>query len=596
MIVYGDRCEIVEPRRRLSELQEGVARAAGGAGGHEAVVELLIGFGEVEAGIVDALCSEVEHPQPLAQLLRVAAIRFGHALGASWRGDPAARRAWLERAGELLDALEGEVLPDRIRVGVPEGYAYYALYPEAYLEAAAEFAREVGRGEVVCIGVRSIGTGLSAVVVAELERAGYAVRSKTVRPRGHPFDRKLACSAEFEREVRGAGEGHFAVVDEGPGLSGSSLACVAEWLSAIGVRDDRIVLFPSWRTDGSTLRSALARARWPRHRQYTVSFEILWLESGRLAEGVGASRLVDLSAGEWRTHVYRDEARYPAVQPHHERRKYLALPARPPARSTALPENAAPAAPKDDPLLLKFVGLGRYGRARLALAEGLAEVGFSPRPLGISNGFLISRFIEGRPLEAGAPSRTLLETLSRYLAHRSMAYPSPRSVPFDEVLHMIHTNCVEGLGDGWSSRLDFLETSRGAVLDRTTVAIDGRMLPHEWLGTANGYRKVDAVDHHDDHFFPGCQDIAWDLAGAAVEFGLGEREQRLLVEHYAAVSGDRGVDRVLPFYRVAYLAFRLGYTTLGAEAVGAGNEQMRLGRAARRYRALLRREIGRRSR
>jgi hypothetical protein len=324
-----------------------------------------------------------------------------------------------------------------------------------------------------------------------------------------------------------------------------------------------------------------------------VSFEALWLESGRLAEGVGARRLVDFSAGQWREHVYSGEERYPAVQPQHERRKYLVSPAQASVSSTTPPQRGAPAASEDAPLLLKFAGLGRFGRKRLALAEALAEASFSPPPLGICNGFLVSRLIEGRPLEAGTPDRALLEAIARYLAYRCEALPSSRAIPFDDLEHMIHTNCAEGLGEGCAGRLDFLETVRGAVLDRTTVAIDGRMLPHEWLETAIGFRKADAVDHHDDHFFPGCQDIAWDLAGAAVEFGFDERAQRFLVERYAALSGDVGVSRVLPFYRVAYLAFRLGYTTLGAETVGEGGEQVRLERAARRYRALLRRVIGR---
>ncbi len=46
------------------------------------------------------------------------------------------------------------------------------------------------------------------------------------------------------------------------------------------------------------------------------------------------------------------------------------------------------------------------------------------------------------------------------------------------------------------------------------------MLPHEWIRTASGFLKTDAVDHQDDLFFPGCQDIAWDIAGAIVEFGI----------------------------------------------------------------------------
>ena len=46
------------------------------------------------------------------------------------------------------------------------------------------------------------------------------------------------------------------------------------------------------------------------------------------------------------------------------------------------------------------------------------------------------------------------------------------------------------------------------------------MQPHEWIRTTSGWIKTDALDHHNDHLLPGNQDIAWDIAGAAVEFGL----------------------------------------------------------------------------
>ena len=45
-------------------------------------------------------------------------------------------------------------------------------------------------------------------------------------------------------------------------------------------------------------------------------------------------------------------------------------------------------------------------------------------------------------------------------------------------------------------------------------AMDNRMFPHEWLATRRSYIKTDGTDHHDDHFYPGPQDIAWDLAAS----------------------------------------------------------------------------------
>ena len=141
-------------------------------------------------------------------------------------------------------------VPGRIEVSVPEGFAYYALDPELYRIAARRFVAEARPTYVAVIGIRSIGTTLGAAVADELKRLGIATRFATVRPRGHPFDRQLRVDYDLARQWLGW-TGHFAVVDEGPGLSGSSFASVAEFLSTLGIRDERIVFFPSWDADAS---------------------------------------------------------------------------------------------------------------------------------------------------------------------------------------------------------------------------------------------------------------------------------------------------------------------------------------------------------
>jgi hypothetical protein len=221
--------------------------------------------------------------------------------------------------------------------------------------------------------------------------------------------------------------------------------------------------------------------------------------------------------------------------------------------------------------------------------------------LGWRSGFVVSEFVAGQPVRPAEVDDAFIATTARYLAWRARHLPAERVAPFDELLEMILINTGEGLGAEAAGRFEGLERWRALVSGRGTVAIDGRLFPHEWVRTERGVLKVDGVDHHDDHFFPGCQDIAWDLAGAEVEYGLEGLDARgapggapggreALLREYVALSGDHGVARVLPFYRVAYLAFRLGYTTLAAEAVGAGAERERFRQAVRRYTELLRRD------
>src|SRR5205823_335230 len=111
-----------------------------------------------------------------------------------------ARAAWRSWRGEGAAAVGLEAprveLPAQIRCKVAEGYAFYAVYPETYAAAAARASLPP---EVRIIGIRSIGTSLAAMVAAG---AGARALPISVRPVGHPFDRRLALSPELEAELR----------------------------------------------------------------------------------------------------------------------------------------------------------------------------------------------------------------------------------------------------------------------------------------------------------------------------------------------------------------------------------------------------------
>src|SRR5262249_48958828 len=148
------------------------------------------------------------------------------------------------------------------------------------------------------------------------------------------------------------------------------------------VANERIVFFPSWLPDGSQFVNQESRERWSRHRKYTTDFERVWIESGRLTRDLARGELVDVSAGKWRSLFYNSEDAGPAAHPQHERRKYVL-------------RGAPGEVPK---ILLKFAGLGRYGKAKWPRAESLAAAGFAPRPLGLSDGFMVLDFVNGQPL------------------------------------------------------------------------------------------------------------------------------------------------------------------------------------------------------
>jgi hypothetical protein len=341
-----------------------------------------------------------------------------------------------------------------------------------------------------------------------------------------------------------------------------------EW----GIPENRILLFPSWRTDGSHLRSDEARESWPRYHQFVTSFEDVWLQPDRLSQ-VFPGTLRDVSAGAWRPQVYSAPAEYPAVQPQHERRKYLLF-----------PQKAAEA-----PKLLSFVGLGEHGLRKVCRAQRLAQAGFTPEPESLTNGFLLRPFIPGNPVRPGNAGHDLLEHVSSYLAHLSLEYLTEPTVSDDCLRRMIEVNVTEGLGPSWAERIP--GQAHHPSWSERVVALDGRMLAHEWIHTSAGYLKVDAWDHHDGHFFPGCQDIAWDVAAAAIELELEENGRRALIERYRRLSGDQTIGRRIPFFSTAYLSFRMGYTAMAVSALGNTTDGIRFAAENRRYSRLLQQEL-----
>jgi hypothetical protein len=140
---------------------------------------------------------------------------------------------------------------------------------------------------------------------------------------------------------------------------------------------------------------------------------------------------------------------------------------------------------------------------------------------------------------------------------------------------MTRRNVEVALGTEASARLAHWEQRLGSLAGRVNrVRTDNRLDAHKWLRLPGGrLLKTDALDHHCAHDLVGAQDIAWDVAGAAVEFDLDPRERRFLAAE-AGRAARRLVDpELLDLMTLAYLAFRLGEARLtGLEAASASYE------------------------
>jgi hypothetical protein len=164
------------------------------------------------------------------------------------------------------------------------------------------------------------------------------------------------------------------------------------------------------------------------------------------------------------------------------------------------------------------------------------------------------------PAPSSGPTRAaLLDALARTLVVRAAEPPdaAPGASPAS-LLAMARANLDEALGVGAGEALAHHATKLASIAAAARpVASDNRLHPWEWLLLDDGTVVKTDVDHCRAHDLVGCQDVAWDLAGALVELDLAPDE----LERLLAVVGPA---RHLDFFVDMYLAFQLGLAMDGA--------------------------------
>ncbi|HZD08724.1 MAG TPA: hypothetical protein VE176_10775, partial [Candidatus Limnocylindrales bacterium] len=146
----------------------------------------LLRAGELECGVADA------SPEAASSCERLT----DHVANALWIGEHAASVdsnpqkfivQSLIKAARALPAFE------QLSISIPEGFAYYALHPLAYADAIQRIPMS---GCLLVVGIRSIGTTLSAVAATAARARGIVAERVTVRPQGHPYNRAAEFTAE----------------------------------------------------------------------------------------------------------------------------------------------------------------------------------------------------------------------------------------------------------------------------------------------------------------------------------------------------------------------------------------------------------------
>lgn len=178
MLVYGDPRQIEAVTEKAGRIRAGLVAAAfdpPGIARHARLASLLVEAGELAQRLLDERLGREGTERPGEVGERVGRLCFSlteallHSLTQGFQHEALA-------TGQVqrdLDALLSLDLPAAIEVRVPEGYAFYGLYPECYLAAGTLFRAELPTNAgapvpVHVVGIRSIGTSLAAAVAAAL--------------------------------------------------------------------------------------------------------------------------------------------------------------------------------------------------------------------------------------------------------------------------------------------------------------------------------------------------------------------------------------------------------------------------------------------
>lgn len=565
MLVYGDpefRCTTSEAVALLrATLEQSEPRDL------DSLRRLLIQLGQLEQSVADVL-EEENHPfdpvlNEVQQVTDIAAELFCSAVSGC------SAKYCIRNLENALSLIQ---LPDcHLTIKIQEGFEFYTLFPEQFLASTLQWCRqrkrEMGEKGLV-VGIRSIGTTLSAVVATTLRKQGHNVERISVRPQGHPFERTLA------HPIRN--EARFAIiVDEGPGISGSSMVAAAQALVRSGIDRGNIFFFPGSNKEPGPAASESVREWWNRtDRTFTSVDSCDWrgrdLETILLQKSAALTnktflKVEKLSGGLWRRLVcesYRNQL--PSFAPF-EREKFLCR------------------AEDGSGLLWKFSGLGSLV-ANPSQTQSPERSSFVINTIASHHGFSAYPWVNGERMTRDQLTRPLLQHMASYLfvSARKPLPVNEHDSAIDRLVEMTYCNARNILGESAASAsMASAEAARKCA--HLPSYGDGRLGPWEWIRTRNGtIVKSDWSGHDADHTLVGRQSILWDVAGLAIEWDFSEAAEEQLIA--IAANANIHIDfNALNFFKIAYSAFQMGKASLCESLASNADDRERLAAAKKFY-------------
>src|SRR4029077_1873512 len=166
-----------------------------GDNSHERLIGALLRAGELECGLADARAEGVHSTEVLTDRIADALLQGERGCQTREFQSSNAHSASFQNLTfqTLLDAARDLPAIEQLSIATPEGFAYYALHPFAYADVLEQICGP--DDHLLVVGIRSIGTTLSAVMAAAMRLRGMKAERFTVRPQGHPYNR----TAEFSQ-------------------------------------------------------------------------------------------------------------------------------------------------------------------------------------------------------------------------------------------------------------------------------------------------------------------------------------------------------------------------------------------------------------
>ncbi|HKO51448.1 MAG TPA: hypothetical protein VJV79_27255 [Polyangiaceae bacterium] len=542
MQIYGD----ASSEMSVADFAAEVSSRVGDLEGLQSLRAILIACGQLEQLVLEA-------NQATSDLRDSAQRATDHAAAAfytvwSRENVRAPRPNW--QIGRELQDLRAQLARLTLaegavgRLNLPEGFAFYALYPEQYCAAAVAYWGRHGPGQgcTHVLGLRSIGTTLSAAVAVVL-RAGNAIhRRYSVRPYGQPFQRQI----ELTKPI--AGDERVLVVDEGPGLSGSSFFAAYSALNALGVAARRQVYFCAHPHPPGKMASRTIHTFWQQAERFVASNHDSSISTaGGLCStiryelsrhfGTRVLSLEDISGGRWRGQAFAESTSWPAAYAAFERPKLIARLAD--GRRVVLKYYGQVLRPD---AVAQQVDWSDRAAAR--------QISSSDSSVATIHGYVARYWLEGELLSVGDKSDAILERLAKFVASRP-----------------------------WQR----LNDERSAA--RAYYGATGALGPQEWLRALDGrVVKLPETLAGYDHTAVRSEPLGWDLAAVVVEWQLTVPETEQLLASFRAHSGlSADAPEISPHIR-RYACFCMAKARFCADQ-SAGWEASRLENEAVRYAA-----------